>query len=210
MQLPDPKFLKTTSDVDYYNWNYQFPIKYIQRFRFKAMLKLLGGNNYNRILEIGTGSGIFLPELSKHCRELYASDIHRNLDAVRNLCDQNSLNIEIRHCPMEKLDFPSNYFDAIIAISVLEFVDDLEKSFNEVKRVIKAEGIFLSICPQQSPVLDFFLGLYSRKDPDDEFKQSRKIVSSKLEENFNILAKRIFPPVIGKLFPVYYYYKLSK
>jgi ubiquinone/menaquinone biosynthesis C-methylase UbiE len=209
MYLPNKNFLQKTSEVDYYHWNYQFPIKYIIRFRLEAILNLLGDKTYSKILEIGTGSGIFLPELSKHCRKLYASDVHSNMDAVKKLCDQYSIDVELQQCPMENLNFPSHHFDAIIAISVLEFVDDLEKSFNEVKRVMNAGGIFLTICPQKSSFLDFVLSLYSREDPEDEFKQSRKIVSSMLEKNFNVLTKRIFPPVIGSILPVYCYYKLT-
>ena len=76
MYLPNQKFLRKTGDVDYYHLNYLFPIKYIQRFRFQAILRLLGNTIYDRLLEVGTGSGIFLPELSKHCRDLYAIDIH--------------------------------------------------------------------------------------------------------------------------------------
>ena len=87
---------------------------------------------------------------------------------------------------------------------------DFEKSIKEVKRVLKSSGVFLAICPQKGPLLDFVLSLYSREDPEDEFKQSRKIVPLMLENNFNVITKRIFPPVIGGIFPVYCYYKLAK
>ena len=74
--IPEKKLLNRTNDVDYYYWNYKFPIKYIQLYRFKTIVKLLGRKKYPRLLETGTGSGIFLPELSVHCEKLYASDIH--------------------------------------------------------------------------------------------------------------------------------------
>lgn len=210
MKLPNPKLLKKTSAVDYYNWNYEFPIKYIQRFRFKAIINLLGNKVYNRILEIGTGSGIFLFELSKHCKELYACDIHAEMQSIRDLCKNHLIKAKVEQCPMEELKFPDEYFDAIIAISVLEFVNDIEKSFSEVKRVMKPGGVFLTICPQKSVLLDLVLKMYSQSNPDDEFKQSRKLVSFLAEKNFNIKIKRTFPPVLGKLFPVYNYYKLTK
>ena len=81
LYLPDPKYLKRTGDVDYFHWNYAFPIKYIQKLRFKGIIRLMGNRSYDRILEVGTGSGIFLPELARHCNKLYAIDIHQ----IRNL-----------------------------------------------------------------------------------------------------------------------------
>ncbi len=80
--LPEKKLLNRTNDVDYYYLNYKFPIKYIQLYRFKAIVRLLGKKKYPRLLETGTGSGIFLPELSVHCEKLYASDIHPHFDNI--------------------------------------------------------------------------------------------------------------------------------
>ena len=207
--LPDPAFLKRTADVDYYHWNYQFPIKYIQRYRFKAILKLLGNNRFEKLLELGTGSGIFLPELARHCCKLYACDIHTKMEAVQNLCQLTSIDVELRQCPIEETGYADNFFDVIVAVSVLEFVDDLEKSINEIRRILKPDGFFLTICPQQSPLLDWVVGLYTRRSPEEEFGTSRTRVCPMLETHFNIVQKRIFPPIIGRIFPVYYYYKLS-
>src|SRR5665213_2831898 len=86
--LPDKKLLHKTGDVDYFDWNYKFPIKFIQKYRFKKILKLLGNKKYDSLLEAGTGSGIFLPELSKHCEKLYACDIHHDFDNIAAICDK--------------------------------------------------------------------------------------------------------------------------
>ena len=207
--LPDPAFLKRTGDVDYYHWNYQFPIKYIQRYRFKAILKLLGNNRFEKLLELGTGSGIFLPELARHCCKLYACDIHTKMEAVQNLCQLTSIDVQLRRCPIEETGYADNFFDVIVAVSVLEFVDDLEKSINEIRRILKPNGFFLTICPQQSLLLDWVVGLYTRRTPDEEFGASRTRVCPMLETHFNIVEKGIFPPIIGRIFPVYCYYKLN-
>jgi ubiquinone/menaquinone biosynthesis C-methylase UbiE len=209
LSLPQKKLLQTTSEIDYYHWNYRFLIKYIQRFRFKAILRLLNLHIYDKLLEVGTGSGIFLPELARHCRELYACDLHNRMDAVQRLCELTSTKVNLRRCHIENTKYPSGFFDVIVAVSVLEFVDDLEKAFQEIKRILKTQGIFLTICPQQNLILDSVLRLISRKGPDEEFKQSRSNIYLMLEEHFNVLEKRIFPFGVGKAFPVYYYYKLS-
>ena len=83
--IPKKNNLIRTNDVDYFNWNYKFPIKYVQLYRFKTIAKMLGNKIYPRLLETGTGSGIFLPELARHCEKLYASDIHPYFDNIENL-----------------------------------------------------------------------------------------------------------------------------
>lgn len=209
MYLPNQKFLRKTGDVDYYHWNYLFPIKYIQRFRFQAILRLLGNTIYDRLLEVGTGSGIFLPELSKHCRDLYAIDIHDKMKAVEELCKLTDIKANLMSGSIENTNYPNDFFNAIVAVSVLEFVDDLNSSIQELKRILKPRGFFVTICPQQSRLLDFFLGLYSRKNPSEEFRESRTRVVPKLEADFNVIKKRVFPPLLGRIIPVYYYYKLE-
>ena len=208
--LPKRKHLKRTSNIDYFQWNYQFPIKYIQRFRFRAILNLLGSNIYNKILEVGMGSGIFLPELARHCQTLYACDNHNHIDAVDKLCKSYSIKAQLKRCSNQNSDYPEKFFDVIVAVSVLEFVEDLEEALNEIKRILKPQGMFLTICPQKSTLLDFILGLYTRKKPEKEFIQSRNRLSKQLEVRFNVEEKKIYPPLLGRLFPVYYYYKLTK
>jgi len=207
--LPNKKLLKTTSDVDYYLWNYQFPIKYIQRFRFKAILKLMGHDYYDKILEVGTGSGIFLSELSRHCHELHACDVHDKLDAVARLCELTATKANLKQCPINQTDFPDDFFDVIIAISVLEFLDDLETSFGEIKRILKTDGTFLTIFPQHNILFDFVIRLFNGKNGDKVYRQSPSKIFFMLEKHFAIRKRYIFPAIIGRVFPVYYYYKVG-
>ncbi len=209
LTLPDQSLLIKTGDVDYYDWNYKFPIKYIQQYRFKRIIRLLGKEKYGTLLEAGTGSGIFLPELSKHCEKLYACDIHENFDNISALCEKSG--IKDYHLSTQSIDhtnFPDKFFDIVVAVSVLEFVPDIEKSVNEIKRILKNDGIFITICPMESNILDFFLSFYTRKRPNEESGDSRKKVSKILEQHFTVVKKGYMTKT--KVFPVYTYFKLKK
>lgn len=209
--IPEKGVLSHTNDVDYFEWNYTFPIKYVQLYRFKTIIKLLGNAKYERLLEIGTGSGIFLPELSKHCEKLYACDVHPFMYKIQNLLNYYEVrNYEVKTQSIEKTDYPDNYFDVIVGVSVLEFVNDLNAAFKEIKRILKKDGFFVTICPMNSRILDFFVSLYANKSAEDEFGDSRKYVSKELEKEFRVDKKGYMLPVIGKYFPVYTHYKLSK
>lgn len=209
--LPDKTLLRKTGKVDYFDWNYSFPIKYIQIYRFRTIAKLLGNRIFPKLLEFGTGSGIFLPELSKHCEKLYACDIHPHFENIEYLLQNyNIKEYELKSQSIEKTDYPDNHFDAIVAVSVLEFVDDLQAAISEIKRILKPDGVFITICPMSSKFLDAILSLYSEKKPKEEFGESRIYVAKTLEQNFKVIKKGYMMPIIGKLFPVYTHFKLTK
>ena len=91
---------------------------------------------------------------------------------------------------------------------MLEFVPDVEKAVLEIKRILKNDGVFITICPMESRILDFFLSFYTRKAPKEESGDSRKIVSKILEEQFDVVKKGYMTKT--KLFPVYTHFKLKK
>lgn len=211
LNLPDKNLLRKTGAVDYFDWNYKFPIKYVIKYRYKRILKLLGNKKYNSLLEAGTGSGIFLPELSKHCVHLFACDVHHHFDHIDELRKKYKIdNLHISSQSIENTNYPDQSFDAIVAASVLEFVDDIQKAVTEIKRILKRDGIFITLCPMESKILDYFLSFYTTKPPKEESGDARQKVSKILEENFTIIEKGYMLPVIGKFFPVYIHYKLKK
>ena len=208
--LPDKKLLHKTGDIDYFDWNYKFPIKYIQKYRFRRILKLLGNKKYDSLLEAGTGSGIFLPELSKHCDHLFACDIHHDFENIENLCENYKIkNYELSMQSIDHTDFKDQSFDAIVAVSVLEFVPNIQEAITEIKRILKKGGVFITLCPMESKTLDFFLNFYTRKHPKEESGDARQKVSKILEQNFEIIIKGYMLPIIGKFFPIYTHYKLK-
>jgi len=211
LTLPDQGLLSKTGEVDYFDWNYKFPIKYIQKYRFRKIIKMIGKNRYHRLLEAGTGSGIFIPELAKHCDEIYACDIHGNFGHIYQLCQQYGIsNYEVSTQSIEHTNYEDQSFDAVVAVSVLEFVPDLQQALDEIKRIMADDGVFMTICPMESRLLDFFLSLYTRKKPEEEFGNARKKVTKVLEENFTIVKRGYMIPLVGRLFPVYTHYKLKK
>lgn len=75
--------------MDHADWNYKPLLGWIQRQRFQLAKTLLPSEIVPRLLEIGYGSGVFMPELSQRCQELHGVDIHeRNSEVARELAKQ--------------------------------------------------------------------------------------------------------------------------
>ncbi len=209
--LPDKSLLTKTGEVDYFDWNYKFPIKYIQLYRFKTIIKMLGRRRFTNLLEAGTGSGVFLPELSRHCINIFACDIHNHFDVIEKLLlHYKIMNYNLKTQSIETTDYADESFDAVVAVSLLEFVKNKVEAINEIKRILKDGGSFFTICPMSNRFLDAILSLYTTKKPEEEFGDSRNYVSKILEENFTVVSKGYMLPLIGRFFPVYTHYELRK
>ena len=63
LKLLPREALIQTGEVDHADWNYRPLLGMIQRLRFRLILRILAGRKYHRLLEIGYGSGVFMPEL---------------------------------------------------------------------------------------------------------------------------------------------------
>ena len=82
MTLLPPKDLRATSRIDHADWNYRPVLGYVQRRRFSLIRRLMGERRFRSLLEIGYGSGIFLPELARHADNLVGIDVHEYRDYV--------------------------------------------------------------------------------------------------------------------------------
>lgn len=155
--LPESALVKT-SDVDKAEWNFHPLLGMIQRHRFKLILSLLPKRRVGRLLEIGYGSGVFLPELARRCDELYGIDTHRSAATVRRNLNRHQVDAKLFCGSGLALPFENQSFDCIVAVSCLEYMDPFERAAEEITRVMKPDGTLVFVTPGNSPVLD--LGHY--------------------------------------------------
>lgn len=155
--LPESALVKT-SDVDKAEWNFHPLLGMIQRHRFKLILSLLPKRRLGRLLEIGYGSGVFLPELAKRCDQLYAIDTHSRAAAVRRNLNRHQVEAKLFCGSGTALPFANRSFDCVVAVSCLEYIDPFERAAAEITRVMKPDGMLVFVTPGNSPVLD--LGHY--------------------------------------------------
>jgi ubiquinone/menaquinone biosynthesis C-methylase UbiE len=204
--LPEEILVKT-GPVDHADWNFRPVLGAIQRSRFRLLLGLLGGERFDRLLEIGYGSGVFLPELARRCRALYGVDIHQEPESVTTALGKLQVRASLCTASAEAMPFEDGFFDAAVAVSSFEFIADFDRACREIARVVGPRGAFFVVTPGDSRILDAGLKLLTGADARSDYGQRRKEVMPALARNFRIDTARTFP---SALFPIYRGMKLVK
>ncbi|MDO8657158.1 MAG: class I SAM-dependent methyltransferase [Candidatus Levybacteria bacterium] len=124
---------------------------YFNSLRLKYVLDALKNVN-GKILEIGGGAGAFTRAI-KRCRpdlEIICSDIDSNLIKLAKKMDNKNSYIQ---ADAQKIPFENNYFEAVVAFDVIEHLQNPEKSFTEIIRVLKNKGVFHTSIPLEGNIL---------------------------------------------------------
>jgi ubiquinone/menaquinone biosynthesis C-methylase UbiE len=108
------------------------------------------------ILDIGSGDGALLRRLPEsYAKRTIHTDISSNY--VKELKLRHS-EAEAAAADAVDLPFKDNSFDAVVSLSTLHTIDNLERAMSETTRVLKPGGKFvniLDITPSPIPMIDY-------------------------------------------------------
>jgi len=197
LQLLPPAALIKTGIVDHAEWNYRPLLGWIQRLRFLLIRRLLPPGRVAWTLEVGYGSGIFMPELSSHCEELYGIDVHARTSAVTGVLASYAVRAELFSGSVESLPFEDESFDCIVSVSSLEFVRDIGAAGREMARTLRSGGRLVMVTPGHSPLLDFGLKMMTGESARKDYETRREALMPGLLQHFQIDRNRSFPPATG-------------
>ncbi len=208
--LPRHALIKT-GDVDHAHWNYdEGPLGWIQRRRFHLILNLISARQFNRKLEVGYGSGVFSPVLARYADEYYGIDIHDYHEKVTDILREHQVEAKLFSASAEKLPFESNFFNAVVAVSTMEFIPDLNEACREISRTMRHDGSFFLVTPMESPIADMGLRLLTGIRAKDDYEHGRKRVIPTLREHFHVRKHLTFPKTPVSQFCIYHAFELGK
>jgi len=145
IELLPRELLVQTSDVDHADWNYRPLLGKLQRVRFQLIKALLRNSHGTELLEVGYGSGVFFPELLKHCQNISGVDIHPMPSEVSQSIEAAGIRANLHSADVCDMPFPDDAFDIVVAVSALEYVPDIDKACLE-KMPRKITGIVVRSC----------------------------------------------------------------
>lgn len=192
--LPKNDLIRTSS-VDHADWNYNPVLAVVMRQRFALIKSLLPATRVRRILEIGFGSGIFMPELAQWCDELYGIDVHPYVVQVRDTLQRQGVLANLTGQDAAQMKFADEFFNVMVCVSALEFIPNLDEAARRAARALAPSGILVAVMPAQSLFLDFMLLVLTGERAKADYGDRREQVLPTMLKHFEIAETAAFPPV---------------
>jgi ubiquinone/menaquinone biosynthesis C-methylase UbiE len=134
--------------------DFQSKTYHLQRTSYHTKLWLDAVNKYlkikwrDKVLDAGCGVGLFLIPLAKKCREIFGVDFSlKSLTLLKNeISNLQFKNAKILCADVTHIPLPSEYFDKIMLIEVLQHIPTHQlrvKTINELYRILRPKGILL-------------------------------------------------------------------
>ncbi|MDQ2085622.1 class I SAM-dependent methyltransferase [Herbivorax sp. ANBcel31] len=122
--------------------------RFKERNRVIKLFKSFSLINGTKFLEIGCGEGYMLIDSNKTGWNVYGIDVSDNrINEARN----NRINFEVGNL-LEK-NYESESFDFVYMDSVLEHVPDPVKYMDEIKRILKKDGLLYLAVPNENALI---------------------------------------------------------
>lgn len=135
------KFIKDEFDslIDNFDKIHPNVSAYKNNYSWNCRKKIVIRNSIKSgtILDIGCGTGGLLNNINNDSRLLVGIDLSSK---ALKLCDDKILTIQ---GDTMNLPFNDNVFSQVLFIEVIQYIDDIEKIFNEINRVLKPDGIMI-------------------------------------------------------------------
>jgi len=121
----------------------------------EAELKLLGHVDGRRVLELACGAGANAVTLAKAgARVVAVDDRAANLAETRERAEREGVRVETHHGPLAELAFVrADTIDAAVSTYGLATVDDLDRVFRQVHRVLRSDRPFVFSLPHPAFVM---------------------------------------------------------
>jgi SAM-dependent methyltransferase len=194
--------LVPTSTVDHPYWNYLPLLRSVQRLRFRIILELLAETHFGRLLEIGYGSGVFMPELTRHCDELHGVDPHPMQREVEANLAQHGIHPTLATANAESLPYDTGLFDCVVSVSTLEYVPDIDTACREMRRVLRPGGTLAVCTPGATSVWNLPLQLLTRAGPS-QYGDRRQQLQPTLRSHFRPIREVRVPTLGGSALRLY-------
>ena len=110
--------------------------------------------NNTKALEIGPGSGVYLPELCRLFQKVVASDIETaHLDALQSIQDAH-FNLQLIKDDVTETSLPKEQFDLILCSEVIEHIPTTEDILAGIYSLLRPDGCLVITTPQKYSPLE--------------------------------------------------------
>jgi SAM-dependent methyltransferase len=167
---------------------------------------------YGSLLDVGYGSGLLLPTLSKISRELVAIDRDTDSAAVYRTLAGLGVNATLVKGAVETARLPENRFDIAVVFSVFEEVPDLLPVLRSIHATLKPGGELLVGIPRVDRIMEWLFRFIGYKGIESEhIHDYRSFLNlAKTEFRFRLEKFATLPRLVPSSLALYYAMLLRK
>ena len=123
-------------------------------------------SGYQRILDIGSGSGFYLPLLCDYADTVFALEIEHDLcaSARHTVADGRPGAVNLVTGSMASLPFHDESFGLVMFLESLHHILQPGAAIKEAARVLKKDGRILLLEPNGANPLNFLISLFSTRE----------------------------------------------
>ena len=200
--LPKPSNIEPSTYLDpvfsfggYYRKYSGIPM----RARLTMALEAIGDTRPTRVLEVGYGSGIFIPALCNTLSkdgEYCGIDVHDKHERVQRMVERENVPnpVQLKFGSAMDIPFEPESFDLVVSLSVLEHIDpeNLKSVMEEISRVLTVGGAVIVGIPLHHPAIRL-LSVVNNWDYRSEHPSGQNEVVPLFFSNFDTPQMRTYP-----------------
>jgi SAM-dependent methyltransferase len=174
-----------------------------QRLAVLARLLERHASTKGECLDLGTGSGVFLPTLARRFTTVHGAD--RDVADARNIVAAYHLDNVVLHArDLLAEPFAPASFDAIVAADVLEHFPDTEPIATRLLDWLRDDGVLVTSLPSENFIYVLLRRVFGIEKPPDHYFAGAEVEATLARVGFTPIARRSVPPGLprGSLFMV--------
>jgi SAM-dependent methyltransferase len=191
-ELPARDSLTPNTEDDPLPYYYQPWIGWLFRYRLRMGLSLLpeGGS---RVLEVGVGSGILVPTLTRRYAEYTGTDLEV-VPGLERLVFPGCRASFRRSDLLRDGDLPADSFDAIVCFSVLEHIADSDHAARSLARALVPGGRLVIGYPMVSPLMTRAFRLIGYRQIEEHHVSPPVKIAESMTRHLRPVSRVAFPP----------------
>jgi len=195
LDLPPRGVLKPTDADDPLPYYYHPLVGWLYRHRLQMGLEFLPDLPAlgRRVLEVGVGSGVLVPTLTRHYAEYTGTDLTLapGLDAlVAPGCRAEFRSADL----LRDDDLPAGHYDAIVCFSVLEHIRDADGAARGLARALAPGGALVTGYPMVSRLMTRAFAAIGYDRIDDHHVSPPVRIAAALARVLKPVRRSAFPP----------------
>ncbi len=188
------KYLNNTGESDPLRYYTKPIVGAVFRKRITLGLDLLRGSKFNKLVEIGYGSGFLMPYWTNISKEVFGLDIDAEPEKVsqdlRKFFDRA---LHLTKGDMLSMPYQDGTFDCLVAFSIMEHIKDIEAAVREISRVVKPGGKILIGMPAVNKAMDYGFKAIGFKNIDHHHVTTPKEFFEVAKKSWKLCAHKTLP-----------------